>query len=70
MNKSSRYEQLADAEKRIVKAAERADASWQWAPYSTPSSGPPFLWNYIIVKFSNGDQEVREALDFVTEMGC
>lgn len=62
-------EQLADAEKRINKAAESVDATWRWAPYAKPVFGPPFMWNDIILTYSNGDVERMEAIEFCQGFG-
>lgn len=59
---------LADAERRIGAAARKAGIRWEWAPYSKPSTGGPYLWNDIIVTYPGGGKRCCQALEFCEEM--
>lgn len=63
-----RVEALNKAEHQIDVAAKKIAASWKWAPYGKPSSGGPYIWNDIVVVYSDSSVSVMQAKLFIEEV--
>lgn len=61
MSDKSMVEYLAEAERTIGKVAAEHGHEWEWAAWSKPTTGGPFMWNDIIVRDSVNSYAITAA---------